>query len=382
MSGSQQSFHSSDISHAILSISRRSDLIGYRNVLSYASALGLRIYPESVVELDTNPLGAGSHSATYRGTLHETGKDSVVAVKQPNGSYTRDKREEEESVQHVGLSSIIQEARILADPKLRSHPHLPHIIGIYFQVEIHPEGVRPCMILELAVMDFREFMYTHRSNSGDSRKLVRACSQIASGLCALHAYGLVHGDVKPENVLMFERNGDLVAAVADLGTCGVPSQAETIVGTRHFWAPEVHPESRFRAFANRFTRDIYSFGLVAFTASTRYRENLFPNDKSEQFKLQHDDKLCSDTLLAKMPQESVFDNVLRETVRLCVRTNPDSRPTIFEVARILEECVGETKLVDLKADVTAANHSRDLVDIQNITEGALISDPTTPRASI
>jgi ankyrin repeat protein len=123
--------HSSDLSQSVISLSRRSDLIGYRNVLSYASALVIPIFPESAINLHHEPIGQGSRSATLRGILHEPGEDRTVAVKQPNTAFTRDKAEEEERIQHLGLSSIIQEIRILADPKLRSHPNLPHVIGAF-----------------------------------------------------------------------------------------------------------------------------------------------------------------------------------------------------------------------------------------------------------
>jgi serine/threonine protein kinase len=267
--------HSSDLSQAVVCIRRRSDLIGYRNVLSYASALGISIFPESAVELHRDPMGQGSCSATFRGILHEHGNDRVVAVKQPNFSFTRDKAEEEESIQHLGLSSIIQEVRILVDPKLKFHLNLPHVIGAFFKAESAPVGIRPCIIFELATSDFALFLRARSQSDNDTKELLIACLQIANGICALHAYGLFHGDIKPENILMFEREGEVVATVADLGTCGSPSQEEVIIGTQAYWAPEMHLKSPLRASVNGPSRDIYSFGLVAIAAATRYRERYF-----------------------------------------------------------------------------------------------------------
>jgi serine/threonine protein kinase len=335
--------HSSDLSQAVVSIRRRSDLIGYRNVLSYASALGISIFPENAIELHHEPIGQGSRSATFRGILHEHGNSRVVAVKQPNFSFTRDKAEEEESVQHLGLSSIIQEVRILADPKLKSHPNLPHVVGAFFKAESAPVGIRPCVIFELATSDFALFLRACPQSDNDTKKLLKACLQIANGICALHAYGLVHGDIKPENVLMFERQGEIVATVADLGTCGSPSQEEVIIGTQAYWAPEIHLKSPLRAFVNGPARDIYSFGLVAFAAATRYRERPFPSDVREQYELQHSEELCLKWLVSKMPCESDADVAFREAVRLCVRTDPVRRPTISVVAETLEKATGQAK---------------------------------------
>jgi serine/threonine protein kinase len=363
--------HSSDLSQSVISLSRRSDLIGYRNVLSYASALGIPIFPESAIELHHEPIGQGSRSATLRGILHEPGKYRVVAVKQPNISFTRDKAEEEERIQHLGLSSIIQEVRILADPKLRSHPNLPHVIGAFFKPETSPEGIRPCVIFELATSDFASFLRARSHKDSDTKELLKACSQIANGLCALHAYGLVHGDIKPENILMFEREGEIVATVADLGTCGTPSQEDIIVGTQAFWAPEIHSESPFRAFANRLSRDIYSFGLVAFAAATRYRERPFPKYIYEQFRIQHSKESCLERLLSNMPQESDADAAFREAIRLCVRIDPGERPSISVVAGIMEKATGQSRylvyrkwrarLIRLQQCPNNARHSREFL---------------------
>ncbi|KAF1828984.1 kinase-like protein [Decorospora gaudefroyi] len=342
MSSSDYS-HSSDLSQAVVSIRRRSDLIGYRNVLSYASALGISIFPESAVEFHPEHIGQGSRSATFRGILHEHGNDRVVAVKQPNFSFTRDKAEEEESIQHLALSSIIQEVRILADPKLKSHPNLPHVIGAFFKAESAPVGVRPCVIFELATSDFALFLRTRSHSDSDTKELLKACLEIVNGICALHAYGLVHGDIKPENILMFEREGEVVATVADLGTCGAPSQEQVIIGTQAYWPPEMHLESPLRASVNSPSRDIYSFGLVAFAAATRYRERPFPSDILEQYRIQHSEELCVERLLSRMPCESDADVAFREAVGLCVRTDPANRPTISVVAGTLKKSAGQSE---------------------------------------
>ncbi|KAJ1338603.1 eukaryotic-like serine/threonine-protein kinase [Microdochium nivale] len=332
------SSHSSDLCRAVENIVTQDGLVGYRNVVSYVAALGLPVLPRTAMdEAAWKWLGAGSFSTTFEGSVHHRGTASVVAIKQPSSPLVRDKKEVESRVQHLALSSVIQECRILADPKLRSHPNLPHIIGVYFQEERGIQGVRPCLVMELAVSDFRGFLEAHAREGRDATDLARACSQIANGLCVLHAYGLVHGDVKPENVLMFRRGEVIVATVADLGTCGIQGQAQPIVGTSAFWAPEMHAKSPFRGSANRSSRDVYSFGLLVYAAVTYYRERPFPMPVEEQFRLQHEDAECLSRLLLKIPQNSVADHLLREIVRRCVRSDFDRRPPIFEVCRMLEE---------------------------------------------
>jgi len=82
----------------------------------------------------------------------------VVAINHPHSSLMRDKVEVETRVQQFALSSMVQECCILADPKRRSHPNLPHILGVYFQEERGIQGIRPCLVMKLAVPDFRGFL--------------------------------------------------------------------------------------------------------------------------------------------------------------------------------------------------------------------------------
>jgi serine/threonine protein kinase len=64
--------------------------------------------------------------------------------------------------------------------------------------------------------------------------------QVAGGLRHLHALGIVHGDVKPANVLLDAAGG--VAKLADFGHARLISDQEmmkTACGTPGYVAPEV-----------------------------------------------------------------------------------------------------------------------------------------------
>jgi hypothetical protein len=111
-----------------------------------------------------------------------------------------------------------------------------------------------------------------------SRGPLRAASaatviaQVAEGLDAVHAAGLVHRDVKPANVIVAEREtdgGDPRAYLTDFGLArsvagagGVTATGE-LIGTVDYMAPEQIQAQRVDARA-----DVYALGGVLFHAIT------------------------------------------------------------------------------------------------------------------
>jgi len=90
---------------------------------------------------------------------------------------------------------------------------------------------------------------------------VDLAAQLAKGLDALHAHGIVHRDVKPSNVLL---DGAGTAALADFGLArGADSTQLTrdgqLVGTPHYLAPEL-----IEGEAATPASDVYALGCVLY----------------------------------------------------------------------------------------------------------------------
>lgn len=84
--------------------------------------------------------------------------------------------------------------------------------------------------------------------------------EVATGIDALHAHGIIHSDIKLENILVFTDN-EAHAKIADFGHSILDTGEErTLLGGTERYAA---PEWKARATTNilRLT-DVYSYGLV------------------------------------------------------------------------------------------------------------------------
>lgn len=152
---------------------------------------------------------------------------------------------------------------------------------------------------------------------------------LCQALAALHNAGLVHRDVKPQNV-MREQGGRYV--LLDFGSADVQLPESTTIrgveGTARFMAPEVLLQSA----PARVTSDIYSLGVLLFwLASGKYpvnastREELY--DAHEKGTRQH--------LLQVRPD---LPAGFVQIVERCVDSNPERR---FDAAAELERALAD-----------------------------------------
>ncbi len=103
---------------------------------------------------------------------------------------------------------------------------------------------------------------THLRLNGRS-DLPTACrlgSHIAAGLAALHAAGLVHGDVKPRNVIVSPGDGGPTARLVDFGA--VPAADQPVVATPVYAAPEVLAGRQPTPAADAFSLGVLLFELL------------------------------------------------------------------------------------------------------------------------
>ena len=98
---------------------------------------------------------------------------------------------------------------------------------------------------------------------------LRIAKQMCQGLEAAHHQGVVHRDIKPQNMLILPETGDL--KIMDFGIARVQevkgepglTTAGTVMGTPDYMSPE-----QAQGLAADFRSDIYSLGIVLFEVFT------------------------------------------------------------------------------------------------------------------
>lgn len=103
-----------------------------------------------------------------------------------------------------------------------------------------------------------------RSGRLELDETVRLAAELASGLDALHACGILHRDVKPSNVL-FGLSGAVLAdfGLARAGDSTRLTRDGDLLGTLHYLAPELIEGSDATAAS-----DIYALGCVLYECVT------------------------------------------------------------------------------------------------------------------
>jgi predicted Ser/Thr protein kinase len=188
-------------------------------------------------------LGSGGMSSVYR--AHDTLLERDVALKILHEHH----HEDEEYVERFR-----REARAVAR---LSHPNIVTVIdrgedgGRQFIVFEHVDGQTLKDVLDAGPVDVR--------------RALEVTIAVARGLAFAHDHGIVHRDVKPQNVLL---NEDGEAKVTDFGIArsldveGV-TESGAVLGTSNYIAPEQATGQPVNA-----QTDVYSLGVVLFELLT------------------------------------------------------------------------------------------------------------------
>ena len=229
----------------------------------------------------------------------------------------------------VFQSRFIQEARAaarLADP---------HVVNVFDQGQ---DGDMAYLVMEyLPGITLRELLREQRRLTVP--QAVSILDAVLSGLAAAHKAGIVHRDVKPENVLLAEdgriKIGDFGLARAT--TANTASGAQ-LLGTIAYLAPEL--VTRGTADARS---DIYALGIMLYEMLTG--EQPYKGEQPMQIAFQH----ATDSVPRPSVKNPGVPEPLDELVLWATERSPDDRPVdareMLQRLRDIERELGITPTV-------------------------------------
>jgi serine/threonine protein kinase len=156
---------------------------------------------------------------------------------------------------------LVFQHRFRQEARAASEVHDPHLVPIieaaeadgrhYLAVDYVPGGSLGDRITESKTLGIAE--------------LVKVISEVAAGLDALHAAGIVHRDIKPHNILF---SADGRAMLTDFGLAKGPAytvltRPGQVMGTLDYLAPEL-----IRGQPATPLTDVYALGCLAFECAT------------------------------------------------------------------------------------------------------------------
>ncbi|KAF2791697.1 hypothetical protein K505DRAFT_248366 [Melanomma pulvis-pyrius CBS 109.77] len=193
----------------------------------------------------------------------------IIAVKVLKTKVAKPMVDEDDNPLH-NWSSILLEVRALMHEHLRYHPNIVRLLGFTWAPGLDsPTGAMyPMLVMEYARFGSLKSLQALSAPLSFAVKQ-KLCHDVARGLSILHACGIIHSDLKHENVLVFDNPYEeppgqpYLAKLADFGGAVMdmkytPSQSLKL-GTIPYQAPEVSEELS----ANDLKKtDVYSFGLL------------------------------------------------------------------------------------------------------------------------
>lgn len=294
-------------------------------------------------------LGSGGHGSVY--AVHHVFLDAPFVLKILHGEH---------AVEKDLTQRMMREARTLA--KLR-HPNI---------VEVHDGGMtaesppRPFFVMEsLSGLPLRALFREVRGGVGVMSAL-RIMIGILSGLHYAHVAGVVHRDIKPDNIFLHKSGADVtVPKVLDFGIAhlllGRRLTGRMFLGTPRYASPE-----QLRGGEVSAKTDIYAAGLLFFELLT-----------GETPFAQHRDmgSIAAAHLNESLPKPSSYSAEipaeLDELVAKMTAKDPEARPaTAFAAEQALREVRGVLEATRSRS-IHAADYKTDPTPMENfLTEAS------------
>ncbi|KAH8722078.1 kinase-like domain-containing protein [Ilyonectria robusta] len=268
-----------------------------------------------------NKIGQGASGGVYTG--HERGTNRLVAIKQMNLE------------QQPKKDLIINEILVMKDS---SHPNIVNFIDSYL-----------CGGELWVVMEFMEggsLTDVVTFNIMSEGQIASVCRETLKGLQHLHSKGVIHRDIKSDNILL-SMEGNI--KLTDFGFCATINEAQnkrtTMVGTPYWMAPEVVTRKEYGRKV-----DIWSLGIMAIEMIEGEPPYLTESPLRALW-------LIATNGTPNIKNEQDLSPLFKDFLYFALKVDPEKRASAHDLLRheFMKQCVDLTQLSPL---VRAAREQR------------------------
>jgi eukaryotic-like serine/threonine-protein kinase len=209
--------------------------------------------------------------------------------------------------------------RLLDEGRLLQRLTHPHVVRAYETLE-RPE---PIVILETIGGATLWHLICTRSRRLPLADIAFLGLHLCSAVGYLHRNGILHRDLKPANVIADGGQAKLI----DLSLAKPPGKSSPGAGTPNYMAPE-----QVRGGVLGPAADVWGIGAVLFTAAVGHAP--FDADPVTNRYPQLEERAQPVSKHRRVPPE------VTKTIAACLEPNAESRPTVGELVKELDELLG------------------------------------------
>lgn len=266
-------------------------------------------------------IGQGASGGVY--TAHEIDNNESVAIKQMN----LEKQPKKEL--------IINEIIVMKESK---HPNIVNFIDSYL--------IKPDLWVIMEYMEGGSLTDVVTHCILNESQIATVCREVLNGLKFLHSKGVIHRDIKSDNILL-SMDGDI--KLTDFGFCAQINELNlkrtTMVGTPYWMAPEV--VSR-KAYGPKV--DIWSLGIMIIEMIEGEPPYLNETPLRALY-------LIATNGTPSLKEPELLTPLLQKFIEFCLKVNPDERasaqdllddPFITEEAALTKTLAPLVKLAHMK----------------------------------
>lgn len=281
-------------------------------------------------------IGAGGMANVYKALCHRLNRYDAVKI-------MRDDTAADECFR----KRFRTESQAVA---MLSHPNIVSVYDVS-----HNENIEYIVMELVDGITLKQYMKEHGALPTD--EVLSFSIQIAKALAHAHSKGIIHRDIKPQNVMLLK---DGLIKVADFGIAALQNDIEEstneTVGSVHYIAPE-----QARGAAADARSDIYSLGIVMYEMMTGRLPYVGKSDVEVAVKHMNTEAVPPRTIVPGIPEE--LERICLKAMATDITDRYQSAGELLSDLEQFRKQLAEASA--LKADVSSQSIETENIEVED-----------------